>query len=425
MPSSSRSCMAHPARIVGPVEGTVSILFTISLVVIVASVGLAIDYGRALTVRTALQSAMDSSVLAAGRDYQVNRDIARAKSQASDYFAAAMASHDGATITQNEINPQSMVMTLTAKAAVPTTFSRVLGYNQIELSSTAEAMLSAGGLDKNLEIALMLDTTGSMCSPCTKLSELKEAAKDLITIVVQDDQSKFKSRAALIPFSQAVNVGPYFDLATGKGGLGYSSCVVERPGLYAFDDEAPGLDAETLLGAFDIERAYSTTRGINQYTDCRPVAELVPLISDRAKLTAEIDQFHADGYTAGQIGTAWAWYALSPKWNDIWPSASQAADYEDDETMKIAVLMTDGEYNTAYRSENGDSAHQAEMLCQGMKQSGITVYTVGFMVGSSARDLLSGCASSPSHFFDATNGEELKLAFRQIAFRVAQLRLSK
>ncbi len=92
MPSSSRSCMAHPARIVGPVEGTVSILFTISLVVIVASVGLAIDYGRALTVRTALQSAMDSSVLAAGRDYQVNRDIARAKSQASYYFAAAMAS---------------------------------------------------------------------------------------------------------------------------------------------------------------------------------------------------------------------------------------------------------------------------------------------------------------------------------------------
>ncbi len=65
------------------------------------------------------------------------------------------------------------------------------------------------------------------------------------------------------------------------------------------------------------------------------------------------------------------------------------------------------------------------MLCQGMKQAGITVYTVGYMVGSSARDLLARCATSSAHFFDATNGNELKLAFRQIAFRVAQLRLSR
>lgn len=114
----------------------------------------------------------------------------------------------------------------------------------------------------------------------------------------------------------------------------------------------------------------------------------------------------------------------SPKWNDLWPSASQAADYGDDETMKIAVLITDG-YNMVYQTDNGDSSHQAEMLCQGMKQVAITVCTVGFMVGSSARDLLSRCATSSTHFFAATNGDELKLAFRQIAFRVAQLRLSK
>jgi hypothetical protein len=93
--------------------------------------------------------------------------------------------------------------------------------------------------------------------------------------------------------------------------------------------------------------------------------------------------------------------------------------------MKIAVLMTDGDYNTDYVSGNGSSAAQAKQLCTKMKNEGITVYTVGFMVSSSAKQLLEGCATSSSHFYDATDGEKLKLAFRNIAFTVAQLRLSK
>ncbi len=82
------------------------------------------------------------------------------------------------------------------------------------VSSTATAALcpsstctgnSAGG--SNVEISLMLDVTGSMCSPCTKIQAVQSAAKDLIDIVVWSDQSQYYSRVALAPFAEAVNVG--------------------------------------------------------------------------------------------------------------------------------------------------------------------------------------------------------------------------
>ena len=41
---------------------------------------------------------------------------------------------------------------------------------------------------------------------------------------------------------------------------------------------------------------------------------------------------------------------------------------------KIAVLMTDGEYNTEYL--NADSTTQARSICANIKDTGIEVYTI-------------------------------------------------
>src|SRR5204863_6174867 len=87
-------------------------------------------------------------------------------------------------------------------------------FSCVMMTTTATAALcpsaacsgnSSGG--SNVEISLMLDVTGSMCSPCSKIDAVKSAAKDLIDIVVWDDQSTYYSRVALAPFAEAVNVG--------------------------------------------------------------------------------------------------------------------------------------------------------------------------------------------------------------------------
>lgn len=457
MATAGRMCSTGLTSIGSDRSGNIGMLFAFMIIPVIGIIGFSVDYGRALEDRTALQSALDSAVLAAGREYQVSGDATKAEVVAADYFQTAMKGVDGVEIVENKADTATSTMHFSAKVKVKTTFARMLGFEDVAVSSTSEAVLARGGIDTNLEVSLMLDLTGSMCQPCSKLADLKDASKDLVNILVQDDQGEHTSRVALVPFSHAVNAGAYFEQATGVpqsaeghysypescykdgalkkscegkskywvDGHEYSTCVVERDGSEKFTDAAPGAgdDDESFSGIFDVAREDADP--VTSWTACRPVAEIKPLTSDKLELTDAIDDFQADGWTAGQIGTAWAWYMLSPKWNDIWPAESRAAEYGNDETTKIAILMTDGDYNTSYISGNGSSSSQAKKLCKNMKDEGITVYTVGFMVSNAAKKLLEDCASTESHFYDATDGEKLKLAFRSIAFKVAQLRLSK
>ena len=110
--------------------------------------------------------------------------------------------------------------------------------------------------------------------------------------------------------------------------------------------------------------------------------------------------------------------------------------------QKIAILMTDGEYNTQYDSNGIDGRserdavlaggqrlldRQARALCTAMKAKGIIVYTVGFDLGGNqtAIDTLTQCATDPTKFYNADDGEQLKQAFRDIALKLSSLYLSK
>jgi hypothetical protein len=62
-----------------------------------------------------------------------------------------------------------------------------------------------------------------------------------------------------------------------------------------------------------------------------------------------------------------------------------------------------------------------------MKKTGIEVFSIGFDVAGSQTvlDTLQGCASSPSNFYNATDGAALKAAFRDIALKSSPIRLSR
>ncbi len=137
-------------------------------------------------------------------------------------------------------------------------------------------------------------------------------------------------------------------------------------------------------------------------------------------------------------GTAWAWYTLSPNWNALWPEPNRAADYGTPHLTKIAILMTDGEYNTQYDSNgiaasdygaaNGSSTQQARALCTSMKNAGIIVYSIGFELSgpsSQSYQTLKNCASDETKFYDAEDGVQLQQAFRDIGLKLSKLYLSK
>ena len=219
-------------------SGNVSMLFGLALIPLTAIVGLAVDFGRVYAVKSHTQSALDAAVLAAGRVAQVEKGSAstvadKTRLAATAYFNQSKPSGVVDSAIQFATDAGNTEFTVTATSWVRSPFLGVLNilfdkaggagapsacqgnyYGCVKLTTTATAALcpsaacagqNAGG--SNVEVAVMLDVTGSMCTPCTKIDALKKAAKDLIDIVVWDDQSEYTSRIALAPFADAVNVG--------------------------------------------------------------------------------------------------------------------------------------------------------------------------------------------------------------------------
>ena len=89
---------------------------------------------------------------------------------------------------------------------------------------------------KNLEVALVLDVSSSMASNTetagvTKMEAQQAAAKKLLDSVIQANQTPYSSRAAIVGFSDSVNVGStYFTAVTNKTLSGSWSGVGERTG---------------------------------------------------------------------------------------------------------------------------------------------------------------------------------------------------
>jgi Flp pilus assembly protein TadG len=227
----------------------------------------------------------------------------------------------------------------------------------------------------------------------------------------------------------------YYRFARSGGGyLTYEldNCVTERTGPQRYTSAAP---AANPLG-----RHYVTNPAT---TDC-PTAEILPLTSDRDGedgLHDLIDSLATEGGTAGQIGIAWGWYMLSPNFNAALSNNAAALGAEPP-TLKIAVIMTDGEFNTSYcngvitstinctaeaGAKNSAPFTQAAALCDAMEADGILIYTVGFGIdeGSTAGNFMENCASDDSYAYLAATGDQLSAAFGAIGTSISELRLTQ
>ncbi|HRD75072.1 MAG TPA: pilus assembly protein TadG-related protein, partial [Hyphomicrobiaceae bacterium] len=496
-------------------HGSMAIIAAIVMTVLVVLAGGAIDYGRWHAAYNRIQGSIDSAVLASGRAVQLGLSNSEVIAVAERFYSRNRPvglTRDGATF---EIRNSSQIVGI-VDAAVGTTFLNLIGIGELPINIAARADLASGGSSgTNVELALMLDVTGSMCDdgvgPCssgTKLNALRAAATDLVNIVVWSDQSRYTSRVALVPFSTRVRMAPNGDGDTlmrnltnmeatwsgwytfctegsGSGGSetngtwactrtetnNYSGwrimpCVTDRTGPEEFTDAAPG--PFTWLNAHDGSRRPVShdsgndvpTSGLggsssdpgshwnyNQDGSCSDIPNVdvvVPLTSDKAHLIDRISRLEAYGSTGGALGTAMSWYTLSPRWSGIWSSDSRPGAYSDVTTIqpsgnpllrKVAVLMSDGEYNTFRNWKDQDQvmvSDRAKQICANMRAAGIEIFTVGFALDqlptakrAIAEDTLRSCGGEISHFYSTFNAEQLQMAFRDIALQVAKLRLTQ
>lgn len=235
--------------------------------------------------------------------------------------------------------------------------------------------------------------------------------------------------------------------------IGDNTCVSERVGVNAVTDEAGGTGADNSMivgnplwnwntsnynkgnGAYEIEYGGSnSSRGAFTLTPAQcENSSPMPLTEDKAALKEYVNDLHAGGGTAGHLGIAWGWYLISPSWNSLWPSASHPWPWDEPDTAKAIILMTDGEFNQTHPSISESSIELAMEFCDAMKEDpyDVQIYTVGFQVPGNVattpggETILDYCATDAGHAFTPSNGEELTDAYTAIAQSISDLRITR
>ncbi|MGV3580404.1 pilus assembly protein TadG-related protein [Brevundimonas sp.] len=176
-----------------------------------------IDIHRASTVKANLQDSLDAATLAAARsEYTTDADLTRVglaslQANLAPYQDITLLTAQttfkvdstGTVIGDTKVNVNALV----ANILLPMV-GRGTG-DQIPVGAHSEVVRSS----QNVEVALVLDTTGSMVG--AKISDLRLAAKDLVDIVVQEKQTPYYSKVSIVPYSMAVNVGSAATTARG------------------------------------------------------------------------------------------------------------------------------------------------------------------------------------------------------------------
>ena len=212
-----RSLRAFGRRMATDTRGNVAMLFGLSLPVLILMTVGGVDIHRASTVRVNLQDALDAAALSAARSpYTSNVDLQRVglvslRANLKAYPDVILREADTSFVlnSQNVVIASSRVdvKTLVANLFLPPYGKFMDDY--LPVGAHSEVNRSS----KNLEVALVLDITGSMAGQ--RLTDLKAAAKDLVDLVVQPLQTPFYSRMSVVPYASGVNLGSYANAARG------------------------------------------------------------------------------------------------------------------------------------------------------------------------------------------------------------------
>ncbi len=184
--------------------GNVFVVVALGIMMLVGAVGSAVDVGRGQIVQTKLQNALDAAGLAAGASASSDMDVLNAiitKYMNINFTGGTL----GTTITSSpaSLSENTLVLTVDAYATMPTTFMKVFGRDTMELHANTQVTRS----NKGLELAIVLDVTGSMCQPCDKIEALQDASHELLDVLFGNNATGTNLWVGIVPFSQAVNVG--------------------------------------------------------------------------------------------------------------------------------------------------------------------------------------------------------------------------
>ena len=437
-------------------RGSLVVPFAISLVLLAGGVGVAMDMSRVVGQKEKVQGVADAASLAAARSGE------KGNGQLRKIADAVFVEHFGAGGDRmiTSVKRDGDAVRVEASDTVPTTLSRLLGFDALDLSVESTSVYA----ERRMDIALVLDSTDSMSG--SNMNALKRSANTFVDLIDEADTDKV--RIGIAPYAQHVNVGTanrdavWLEVPADRVTPSRYQCrmvrdVVSRSNCRT-ETRTGSRDGQPFTYTVNVcdttygdryERCGWTRERVETWQGCvgsrdvpldtKPAydgvkipgllnkpcgAEILVPTDNLRRVRSAIDGLNPRGETYMPAGLIWGRRLLEA--SAPFPNSDPAPDGD-----RVMILMTDGQ-NTRSKSgdaHNGtdsvDADRKTAQLCREAKASGTTIYTIGYGVTDGAtRSLLRDCASSTGHYFDARNADQLESAFEDIASSIKELRVS-
>ena len=402
-------------------EGSVAVIFGLSITVFLGAFALAVDFARMTATRTSLAVMADTAALSGAT--QLSTSTAAALTQAYNTFDSQKAKN-AATVTRTmTVGSGGGSVIASASATVDLYFGGIIGVSQMTVAAQSEAQRQVGFLD----VQLLLDVSASMGLAATpaEMTRLKGLTKP------------YMDAWAALPAN--VNTAAANALVAEKGCA--FACHVregwEPNGGTALDfarannvqlrwdvvTAASTSMATTLLNAPQAQGNGAVIR-VGGYSFADNLSMLFNLTTSPSSISFQISsdsllQFNTRANTAlGQMPAK-----MGPSGDGLTQATSK----------KVIVIATDGVDGV----RNGGHQPLDPAQCDAIKATGVTIAILnvqyvkdiaspGFNTSVAAiydqiAPNLQACASSPDLYLAASDPSSIQSAFQTMALRVASL----
>ncbi|WP_156921457.1 vWA domain-containing protein [Desulfovibrio inopinatus] len=384
---------------------------------LIGGAGMVVDVGQVYIAQNRLQGAVDAAALAGSMQlpYDPDMEVGKVEQAATNLMTE---NYPSATIV--EIVPGGNVRSVCVKAevAVDLDLMPVLGVDQKIVTASACAGFN------NLEIAFVIDSTGSMKG--TPMDKTKQAALDLTDLVLPTGGSA-AAKVGLVPFRGKVHLpGGYDGLPEGCRNVDGS------------------LDEGFLDEYKDKKYRYPKNSWLRVDDDtCSGISLTHALTTEKSQITQAISALSAYGVASGTViseGVKWGRHVLTPE-------APFTEGSEDDKYRKIMIILTDGDtedgecggrfavgytpsnyWTNAYygagetesHCDNGGVLNQALLDEASLaKNEEIEIFSIRYGTSDSVDiDLMKSIASSKpdtdDHYFNAPSTSDIDDVFKHI-----------
>jgi Flp pilus assembly protein TadG len=374
----------------------------------------AVDIANASAAKTRLQDALDAATLSAARSSQfTDTGLQSVGSQA--LTANMTGAH--ATISASSFKGENNKVIASAQAKVTPMVAGIWLQGDMVIGAKSEVTRSVN----KIELALVLDTTGSMKG--SKLANLKTASKNLIDTLSEAAERSVETdpvKIAIAPFSMTVKVGTGYRNSTwidqngaapindqifashanrftllNQMGVSWGGCVESRAAPYDVQDTAPSSGTPATLftpyfapdepssgGAYynsylpDVTNSSNwqtrqgyvakynrapTTTGTNSSTGYTYGPNSGCQLSPITRLTDDWDDLKDAVDDMVAVGDTNIPLGLMWGWHLLSPNApfADGRAYNTPKSTKVVVLMTDGENTMGSTGNNNASLYNS------------------------------------------------------------------